>query len=77
MTRAEERLYLTAARSRRLYGGVVNNELSRFLFEIPDDCKRTDDRGRRSDFRDKPRTFYRDKGSRHDGYGGYRGYRVW
>lgn len=78
MTRAEERLYLTAARSRRLYGGVVNNELSRFLFEIPDDYKSTDDRGKRSDFRDKPRTFYSDKGRRnYGGYGGYRGYRSW
>ena len=45
MTRAEERLYLSAARSRRLYGDIKENELSRFLFEIPDECKKTDDRG--------------------------------
>ncbi|MBR0279439.1 MAG: UvrD-helicase domain-containing protein [Synergistaceae bacterium] len=83
MTRAEERLYLTAARSRRLYGGVRENELSRFLFEIPDDCKRTDDRGKRSDFHDKPRTFYSGKGRNYGGYGtngsysSYRGNRGW
>ncbi|MBQ3456185.1 MAG: UvrD-helicase domain-containing protein, partial [Synergistaceae bacterium] len=55
MTRAEERLYLTAARSRRLYGGKMENDLSRFLFEIPDSCKVTDDRGRRAE---RPRTFF-------------------
>lgn len=44
MTRAEEKLYLTAARKRRLYGYVVENEFSRFLYEIPDSCKRVDDR---------------------------------
>ena len=77
MTRAEERLYLTAARSRRLYGTVKENELSRFLFEIPDGCKKTDDRGKRPDFRDRPRTFYRDRGRGYDSYGGYRGNRLW
>ncbi|MDR1874074.1 MAG: UvrD-helicase domain-containing protein [Synergistaceae bacterium] len=45
MTRAEERLYLTAARSRRLYGGTYENGFSRFLFEISDDYKSVDDRG--------------------------------
>ncbi len=77
MTRAEERLYLTAARSRRLYGGVVENELSRFLFEIPDSCKKTDDRGKRAK---TSRPFYRDYGGRrgsYGGYGGYRGHRSW
>ncbi len=73
MTRAEERLYLTAARSRRLYGGVRENELSRFLFEIPDECKQTDDRGRRSEM---PRILYR-QGRNYGGYGGYRGHRSW
>ena len=76
MTRAEERLYLTAARSRGLYGGVQHNELSRFLFEIPDECKQTDDRGRSSSFRDNPRTFYQ-RGRKYGGYGGYRGNRSW
>ena len=73
MTRAEERLYLTAARSRRIYGGKMENDLSRFLFEIPDSCKMTDDRGKRAE---RPRTFY--SGGR--GYGGrsnHRGYRSW
>ncbi len=45
MTRAEERLYLTAARSRRLYGISLEKGFSRFLYEIPDNYKRVDDRG--------------------------------
>ena len=73
MTRAEERLYLTAARSRRLYGGKMENDLSRFLFEIPDSCKVTDDRGRRAE---RPRTFF-GKGRGYGGYGNHRGYRSW
>lgn len=62
MTRAEERLYLTAARSRRLYGTTLDKGFSRFLFEIPDAYKNLDDRGgeeRRGNW---------------DGYGGKRGY---
>ncbi|MBQ3764417.1 MAG: ATP-binding domain-containing protein, partial [Synergistaceae bacterium] len=72
MTRAEERLYLTAARSRRLYGSIKENELSRFLFEIPDECKRVDDRGKRTPVQ---RTFYR-QGRNYGNYG-YRGHRSW
>ena len=45
MTRAEERLYLTAARSRRLYGTTLAKGFSRFLFEVPDEYKTVDDRG--------------------------------
>ena len=45
MTRAEERLYLTAARSRRLYGTTYDKGFSRFLFEIADKYKQVDDRG--------------------------------
>jgi DNA helicase-2/ATP-dependent DNA helicase PcrA len=45
MTRAEERLYLTAARSRRLYGATYEKGFSRFLFEISDSYKFVDDRG--------------------------------
>ncbi len=45
MTRAEERLYLTAARSRRLYGITYDRGFSRFLFEISDNYKLVDDRG--------------------------------
>lgn len=37
MTRAEERLYLTAAESRVLFGTVQKNGFSRFLWEIPQD----------------------------------------
>lgn len=45
MTRAEEKLYMTGARSRRLFGTVFRNGLSRFLWEIPDGTKNVDDRG--------------------------------
>ncbi len=45
MTRAEERLYLSGARSRRLFGTTFRNGLSRFLWEIPDRFKKVDDRG--------------------------------
>ncbi|MDR2522479.1 MAG: UvrD-helicase domain-containing protein [Synergistaceae bacterium] len=45
MTRAEERLYLTAARGRRLYGMTFDKGFSRFLFEISDKFKVVDDRG--------------------------------
>ncbi|MCL2010830.1 MAG: UvrD-helicase domain-containing protein [Synergistaceae bacterium] len=45
MTRAEERLFLTASRSRRLYGTTYEKGFSRFLFEIADKYKQVDDRG--------------------------------
>ncbi len=45
MTRAEERLYLSGARSRRLFGTTFRNGLSRFLWEVPDKFKTVDDRG--------------------------------
>ena len=77
MTRAEERLYLTAARSRRIYGTVKSSELSRFLFEIPDDCKKTDDRGKRKIFSDSPRTIYTQGRNQYGGYGGNRRNRFW
>lgn len=71
MTRAEELLYLTAAHSRLLYGSIKNNDLSRFLFEIPDECKKVDDRGPlRSDNPYGGRKNY-------GGYSGNRGYRFW
>jgi DNA helicase-2/ATP-dependent DNA helicase PcrA len=44
MTRAEERLYLTGAEERRLYGVTQDKGFSRFLFEIPDEYKQTDKR---------------------------------
>jgi DNA helicase-2/ATP-dependent DNA helicase PcrA len=37
MTRAKQMLYLTHARTRMLYGNVVNNPPSRFLLEIPEE----------------------------------------
>lgn len=68
MTRAEERLYLTAARRRRLFGRVQENKLSRFLFEVPDRCKKVDDRGKIS-------YTYGDFTLRNNKYGSGRNYR--
>lgn len=45
MTRAEERLYMTGVRSRRLFGATFRNGFSRFLWEIPEKFKVVDDRG--------------------------------
>ena len=76
MTRAEERLYLTSAASRRLFGGVVEYDRSRFLYEIPDEFKKTEDRGSRrntllfSDYRST-------KGKHYGGRGNYGRYRSW
>jgi DNA helicase II / ATP-dependent DNA helicase PcrA len=39
ITRAEEELYLTCARSRTLFGRISSNAPSRFIGEIPDDVK--------------------------------------
>ncbi|MBQ7151494.1 MAG: UvrD-helicase domain-containing protein [Synergistaceae bacterium] len=75
MTRAEERLYLTAAASRRLFGGVVEHDRSRFLYEIPDQYKKIDDRSRERDVYS-----YYSQDSTRRGYGGYssnRRYRSW
>ncbi|MDR1649007.1 MAG: UvrD-helicase domain-containing protein [Synergistaceae bacterium] len=47
MTRAEERLYLTAAEERRLYGATQDKGFSRFLSEISDEYKRVDVRRER------------------------------
>jgi DNA helicase-2/ATP-dependent DNA helicase PcrA len=58
MTRAEERLYLTAARKRVLFGSILRNGFSRFLWEIPEECKETEDRGE-EDFYDAGRRFDR------------------
>jgi DNA helicase-2/ATP-dependent DNA helicase PcrA len=57
-TRAEERLFLTAARSRRLFGVTTNQGFSRFLYEIPDQIKEIDDRGeeRHVDYRSHRRS---------------------
>ncbi|MBQ7543405.1 MAG: UvrD-helicase domain-containing protein [Synergistaceae bacterium] len=71
MTRAEVKLYMTCARSRRLYGGHQENDMSRFLLEIPDECKEVDDRGI---FRSGTFT---DRGRGYGGYGNNRGNRLW
>ncbi len=63
MTRAEERLYLCGARGRTLFGSMQLNGFSRFLWEIPEELRYTDDRRRKEEhgFRRGP----------------YRGYRSW
>ena len=45
ITRAEERLFLTAARARRLFGLTYRNGFSRFIEEIPVELKTIDDQG--------------------------------
>jgi DNA helicase-2/ATP-dependent DNA helicase PcrA len=42
ITRAEERLYLTCARTRTLFGRMMANMPSRFLQEVPDELKQND-----------------------------------
>lgn len=39
ITRAEERLYISGVAFRRLFGSVLVNDLSRFLWEIPESCR--------------------------------------
>ena len=43
MTRARERLFMTGAASRLLFGGIQRNTTSRFIGEIPPDCKEIKD----------------------------------
>lgn len=43
MTRAKHRLFLTRARLRRRFGGLVENAPSRFLQEIPPECLEVQD----------------------------------
>jgi DNA helicase-2/ATP-dependent DNA helicase PcrA len=43
VTRAEERLFLTAAYTRRLFGLTYRNGFSRFIYEIPGEFRITDD----------------------------------
>ena len=48
MTRAREKLHMTACRVRRLYGQTVDNRPSRFLMEIPLELLRREDHHRSS-----------------------------
>jgi len=61
ITRAEERLFMTAARTRRLFGLTYRNGYSRFINEIPQGLRITDEQG--EDY------------VKHVGYGNYRRYR--
>ena len=64
-------------RSRRLYGTTLDKGFSRFLFEVPDTFKNTDDRGG-----EERREAWDGYGGRrsyggYNGGGGYRGRRGW
>ena len=43
MTRAREKLYMSGAASRLLFGGIQSNMTSRFIGEIPPECKEVED----------------------------------
>lgn len=45
ITRAEERLYISGVELRRLFGSVLMNDLSRFLWEIPETCRCIEETG--------------------------------
>lgn len=49
MTRAEERLFMSAAESRVLFGTILRNGYSRFLWEIPQDMVEISERTRREE----------------------------
>ncbi len=49
MTRAEERLFLSGAESRVLFGAVQRNGFSRFLWEIPQDMVEISEKSRREE----------------------------
>ena len=72
MTRAEEKLYMTCARSRMLYGQPMHNDQSRFLMEIPEQFIDIDERGMY-----RFGSYDKDRGRRYGGYGNNRGYRLW
>ena len=73
MTRAEEKLYMTMANRRMIYGSPKECDMSRFLMEIPDSLKEIDDRSSRKSFYDR-----NDTGRRHyGGYGSYGRNRIW
>ncbi len=74
MTRAEERLYLTAARSRRLYGTTLSKGFSRFIYEVPEQYREIDDRAGEGRGWDEGYG----SGGRRRSYGGYgKGYRPY
>ncbi|MBQ7221081.1 MAG: UvrD-helicase domain-containing protein [Synergistaceae bacterium] len=75
MTRAEEKLYMTCALSRMLYGSVQANDMSRFLLEIPDEFKEIDDRS--SHHRETIYTFKNAKQGKYGSKGNNGRYRFW
>jgi DNA helicase-2/ATP-dependent DNA helicase PcrA len=72
MTRAEERLYLTGARERRLYGNTQEADFSRFLSEIADNYK-----GEYELHRPKRQERWGNDSNRDDKYGYGRNRRGW
>jgi DNA helicase-2/ATP-dependent DNA helicase PcrA len=73
MTRAEERLYLTAAEERRLYGVTQDKGFSRFLYEISDEYKQVSVRRER----ERQGKWGGGAASRDDKYGYGRNRRSW
>ena len=65
ITRAREKLYITCAAQRMLYGRTTTNIASRFVDELPEGCVE-----KRGGFKPRPERSY-DEGSRVSGYGGY------
>jgi Superfamily I DNA and RNA helicases len=49
MTRAEERLFMSGAETRVLFGAIQRNGFSRFLWEIPQDMVEISERARREE----------------------------
>jgi DNA helicase-2/ATP-dependent DNA helicase PcrA len=66
MTRAEERLYMSGAESRVLFGSVQRNGYSRFLWEIPQDTVQISEKAHREE-----------RGNPYAGRGAYRGRWGW
>ena len=73
MTRAEDKLYMTMANRRMIYGSPKECDMSRFLMEIPDSLKEIDDRSSRKSFYDRNDKERRNYG----GYGSYGRNRIW
>lgn len=57
MTRAQEKLYLTRAWQRTLYGNTVHNPPSRFLAEIPEKFKKNHGNSQQTEVKKEARTF--------------------
>ena len=71
LTRARERLHLSYARSRMIYGKTSYNRPSRFLDEVPEDCVEWASPRRQSRYDDWSGEDGEETGYGYGGYGGY------